>query len=267
MQQPIGVFDSGIGGLSVWKEVQKQLPMENIIYFSDRKNCPYGNKTESEIIELSKKITEFLLQKNCKLIVVACNTATAAAIDTLRQLYSLPFVGMEPAIKPAALHTKTNCIGILATKGTFSGKLFKQTSAKFTEHIQTIVQQGDGLVELVEQDEVGSLKSNELLKKYLLPMVEKGVDKIVLGCTHYPFFTDEIRKIIPKNIDVINPAPAVAKQTSKLLEELHLLNKTNKSIYYDFFSSGDTTIMNKYIQKTQKKNYLARFKTYRITSF
>lgn len=266
--QAIGIFDSGIGGLSVWKEVRKQLPMEDIIYFSDAKNCPYGNKTKEEIIALSKKNTEFLIKKKCKLIVVACNTATAAAIDTLRKLYAIPFVGMEPAIKPAALHTKTNCIGILATKGTFDGRLFKQTAAKFTEHIQTIVQQGDGLVELVEQDEVGSLKSNELLKKYLLPMVEKGVDKIVLGCTHYPFFTDEIRKIIPENIDIINPAPAVAKQVAKVLGEQGLLNKTNDNICCNFFSSADTTIMKKYIQKMQKKNHLACFKTYsRITNF
>lgn len=252
--QPIGIFDSGIGGLSVWEEVKKQLPMEDIVYLSDAKNCPYGNKTEREIIALSRKNTEFLIQKNCKLIVVACNTATAAAIDKLRQSYTVPFVGMEPAIKPAALHTKTNCIGVLATRGTFNGKLFKQTSAKFTENIQTIVRQGDGLVELVEQGEVESLKAKELLKKYLLPMVEKGVDKIVLGCTHYPFFTTEIKKIIPRNIDIINPAPAVAKQVYKLLEERHLLNKINKNVCYQFFSSGDATIMNKYIKKLGVRN-------------
>lgn len=255
MEKPIGIFDSGIGGLSIWKEVQKLLPNESIVYLADNKNCPYGNKTPQEIIELSKKNTEFLISKQCKIIVVACNTATAAAIDLLRKTYNMPFVGIEPAIKPAALNTKTGVIGVLATKGTFNGKLFKQTAAKFATNTEIIVQQGNGLVEIVENDQIKTDKARELLKQYLENMINKGADKIVLGCTHYPFLTNEIKKIVPKNVDIINPAIAVAKQTCKLLKINNIESKSQID-KYEFYSTGNTETIKKHIEKLNIKNYL-----------
>ncbi len=239
---PIGIFDSGVGGLTIWDELRKNLANENFIYLADSKNCPYGEKSQEEIRKLAKINTDFLLSKGCKLIIIACNTATAAAIDVLRANYAVPFIGMEPAIKPAALNTKTGRIGVLATKGTFNGKLFKETSAKYSNEIETFIQVGEGLVELVEKNEINSLESKTLLKKYISPMLEKGIDKIVLGCTHYPFFINEISKITPSNIEIINPAPAIANRTKNILKENNLSsNYSEKST--EFYTNGDVTII------------------------
>lgn len=234
---PIGIFDSGVGGLSVWKEVKKLLPNENIIYLADSKNCPYGEKPAHEIIDYSIKNTEFLLSKKCKIIVVACNTATASAIDTLRKKYSIPFVGMEPAIKPAALHTKTGKIGILATTGTFNGRLFKQTSSKYANNIETIIQAGNGLVELVELNKQNSDEAYQLISKYVLPMQKLGIDKLVLGCTHYPFFKTIIEKITQGSIEVIDPAPAIAQRTQYLLNSFNMSRK-QANAQYQFYTTG-----------------------------
>lgn len=242
MNKAIGIFDSGVGGLSIWLELQKLLPNEDFIYLADSANCPYGDKTKEQVLELSKNNTDFLLSKNCKLIVVACNTATAAAIDYLRQNYTIPFVGMEPAVKPAALNTKTGKIGVLATQGTFKGKLFQETTEKYANGIETIIQPGDGLVEIVEENKINTPEAIQLLEKYINPMVTTGVDKIVLGCTHYPFLKPIIEKIIPDNIDIINPAPAVAKRSIELLKQNNLLAKkgNGKSIFY---TSGKVKII------------------------
>jgi glutamate racemase len=239
----IGIFDSGVGGLSVWQEIVKLLPNEDIIYFADSKNCPYGLKSHDEIIELSIKNTEFLLSKGCKIIIVACNTATAAAIDILRKKYTVPFIGMEPAVKPAALNTNTGRIGVLATKGTFEGKLFKETSRKYAARIKKIIQIGNGLVELVENGNTQTDKAEELLKKYLNPMINAGVDQIVLGCTHYPFFIPTIKKLIPQNVQIINPAQAVAKQTKSVLMQNNLLSLTAKKSEYLFYTSGNNSVI------------------------
>ncbi|MDP5093521.1 MAG: glutamate racemase, partial [Polaribacter sp.] len=153
---PIGIFDSGVGGTSIWKEIVTLLPNENTIYLADSKNAPYGEKSKDEIIELSIKNTEFLLNQNCKIIVVACNTATTNAIKTLRQNYAVPFIGIEPAIKPAALSTKTNVVGILATKGTLNSELFEATSSVFKSHIVIKEIIGKGLVDLIETGKINS---------------------------------------------------------------------------------------------------------------
>lgn len=251
---PIGIFDSGVGGLTVWKEVQKLLPHEDIIYLADSKNCPYGSKSHNKIISLSVDNVDFLINKNCKLIIVACNTATAAAIETLRKNYSIPFIGMEPAIKPAALNTNTGKIGVLATKGTFEGRLFKETSKKYTERVHKVIQIGDGLVELVENGETNSSKAELLLKKYLDPMISAGVDQIVLGCTHYPFFLPVLNKIIPNTIQIINPAPAIAEQTKTILKEKKL--DSNKSIpEYQFYSSGEKKVFQQLLKDISKIDY------------
>ena len=169
--QPIGIFDSGVGGTSIWKEIHHLLPNENTIYLADSKHAPYGPKGKERIIELSIKNTELLLQKNCKLIVVACNTATTNAIDYLRKHYNIPFIGIEPAIKPAALQSKTKTIGILATKGTLSSDLFVKTSDLFARGIDVIEQNGEGIVELIESGQLDSQQMKDLLKQYLQPML------------------------------------------------------------------------------------------------
>lgn len=245
---PIGIFDSGLGGLSVWKEVVKLLPNEDIIYYADSGNCPYGEKSSERIQELSAAITDFLYQKNCKIIVVACNTATAAAIHYLRFHYRVPFIGIEPATKPAALQSKTGTIGILATKGTFEGSLFKQTKNKYASDKKVLIQIGTGLVEIVENNDLKSRSSFELVKKYIQPMVDEDTDHIVLGCTHYPFLTPIIEELVDDNVKIVNPAPAVARQTKKILEEYKLLNQKNNEPTYHFYTSGD---------KNKLKSFLA----------
>ena len=237
----IGVFDSGVGGLSVLKELAALLPYENFIYFGDRKNVPYGTKPASEVKKLSDKIVEFLLAKKVKIVVVACNTATAFAIKHLREKYNfIDFVGMEPAIKPAALSTKTGKIGVLATALTLRGNHFKTTKEKYASGVEVFAQEGNGLVEIVEGNKIGTKESLELLRQYLLPMKLKGIDKLVLGCTHYPFLTDDIKAVLDTDgIEIINPAGAVARRTFELLKRNNLLNNGNNRGQVKIFSNID----------------------------
>jgi glutamate racemase len=241
---PIGLFDSGIGGTSIWKEVRTLLPNENTIYLADSKNAPYGLKSKEEIIFLCEKNTELLLEQNCKLIVVACNTATTNAIKELRAKYKVPFIGIEPAIKPAALQSKTQTIGILATKGTLNSALFHENVAKHPE-VQIIEQIGHGLVQLIENDAIESAEMNDLLKSYLLPMVAKNIDYLVLGCSHYPYLIPQIKKIIPSTIKIIDSGEAVAKQTKKILEDLQLLNESNASPSSLFYTNSTMDVLKK----------------------
>ncbi len=230
---PIGLFDSGIGGTSIWKAIHQLLSNEQTIYLADSKNAPYGKKSKDEIIALCIKNTEFLLQKNCKIIVVACNTATTNAIKELRANYDIPFIGIEPAIKPAAINSKTQTIGILATKGTLSSELFNKSLELYQE--TTIIEQiGHGLVELIENGDINSPEMNLLLRSYLEPMIAKNIDFLVLGCSHYPYLIPQIEKIIPKSIQIIDSGEAVARQTHKILSEKIGLNNnviTNNSFY------------------------------------
>lgn len=217
MQFMIGVYDSGIGGLSVWKELVRVMPQERYFYISDAGHCPYGPKPKEEILARAKAVTEFLISKGAEMVVVACNTATAAAIEYLRGHYSIPFVGMEPAVKPAAINTKSGAIGVLATKGTFKGELYLRTLHKFASNAKVIEQVGEGLVELVESGDTRSCKARELVGKYVIPMIEQGVDHIVLGCTHYPFLEETIREFTSDNVTIVNPAPAVARRAAEIL--------------------------------------------------
>ena len=231
---PIGLFDSGIGGTSIWKEIHELLPNENTIYLADSKNAPYGQKSKQEIIELSIKNTEFLLKQNCKIIVVACNTATTNAIKELRAKYKIPFIGIEPAIKPAALHSKTHKIGILATQGTLNSELFHQTVEQY-QNTKIIEQIGHGLVQLIENGELNSSEMNKLLHDYLQPMIDANIDYLVLGCSHYPYLIPQIEKILPKEIRIIDSGEAVARQTKKVLMESIGLNsqlEKGKSVFY-----------------------------------
>lgn len=221
----IGIFDSGIGGLSIWKEIIQVLPYQETIYLADSKNAPYGQKSKKEIIALCKKNTEYLLEKGCTIIVVACNTATTNAIQVLRDSYDIPFIGIEPAIKPAAFKTETNTIGILATKGTLNSHLFAETSKKYMDGIHVIEQIGEGLVPLIESGEITCDKTTALLEKYIRPMILKNIDCLVLGCTHYPFLIPQIKKITGESIQIIDSGLAVAKQTKAILNQQGLIEK------------------------------------------
>jgi len=239
---PIGLFDSGIGGTSIWKAIHQLMPNEHTIYLADSKNAPYGEKSKEEIIALSKKNTELLLENNCKIIVVACNTATTNAIKELRAFYDVPFIGIEPAIKPAATNSKTQTIGILATKGTLSSALFNQTVALYQE-TNIIEQIGYGLVELIENGEINSPKMEELLQSYLNPMIEKNIDYLVLGCSHYPYLIPKIKQILPKTIQIIDSGEAVAKQTLAVLQSQNSLTNLEKG-KYEFYSNVDPKVLN-----------------------
>jgi glutamate racemase len=231
--QPIGIFDSGIGGTSIWAAIHHLLPNEKTIYLADSKNAPYGQKSKAEIIALSIKNTELLLSMGCKLIVVACNTATTNAIQELRAKYSVPFIGIEPAIKPAATHSQTQTIGILATQGTLNSELFNKTAERFQD-TKIIEQVGHGIVQLIESGKIDSSEMTQLLHSYLSPMVEANIDYLVLGCSHYPYLIPQIKKIIPENIHIIDSGEAVAKQTQNILREKvgFSLAKKNDPIFY-----------------------------------
>ncbi|MDX9845381.1 MAG: glutamate racemase [Tenuifilaceae bacterium] len=255
----IGVFDSGVGGLTVLKELKQLLPNYSYIYFADTKHCPYGPKGPEEIIRLSKAITEFLIIQGCSIVVVACNTATASAIDYLRATFDIPFVGMEPAVKPAALATKTNSIGVLATKGTFNGRLYRETTSKYAANINVAYQIGEGLVELVEQGKSQSDKAKELLMSYIKPMLNEQIDHLVLGCTHYPFFIPILQEILPKTVTIENPAPAVARQTAWLLtantHEPNISTKLNNNqVYTRFYSSGNIDTLKNLVVEIENSN-------------
>lgn len=252
-QQAIGLFDSGIGGTSIWNEVIKLLPHENTIYLADSKNAPYGQKSSEEIINLSIKNTELLILKGCKLIIVACNTATTNAIEYLRKNYDVPFIGIEPAIKPAALLSKTEAIGILATKGTLSSKLFEKTAREYTKNITTIEQDGEGLVPLIESGKLNSVEVYQLLEKYLKPMLKYNIDHLVLGCTHYPYLIPQIKKIIGKNVKIIDSGEAVAKQTKSILKKynLHSSNKETLSTH-QFYINSDPSVLKEILENNSK---------------
>ena len=239
---PIGLFDSGIGGTSIWKEIHQLLPNENTIYLADSKNAPYGKRSKQEIIALCCKNVDFLLQQNCKIIVVACNTATTNAIKELREKYTIPIIGIEPAIKTAANLTKTETIGILATKGTLNSELFNKQVASFSS-IKILEQVGHGLVELIENGEINTPEMENLLKKYLQPMIVENIDYLVLGCSHYPYLIPLIKKIIPKTVQIIDSGQAVAKQTKAILEEHNMINNCEDSSNQTFYSNTNPAVL------------------------
>ncbi|PZD78741.1 glutamate racemase [Mesonia sp. K7] len=251
---PIGMFDSGVGGTSILKEVYKLLPNEKIIYLADSKNAPYGSRSQQEIIDLSIKNTEFLLEKGAKIIVVACNTATTNAIKVLRANYTVPFIGIEPAIKPAALKSTNNIIGILATKGTLSSELFSETSKVFVQNTKIIEVVGEGLVPLIENGDLHSQKMISLLEKLLKPFIENQIDYLVLGCSHYPYIIPQIKRILPDNVSIIDSGEAVAKQTKAVLESKNLLSDHSLTEKPTLYTNKDIEVLellldNKNLQK------------------
>ena len=251
--KPIGFFDSGIGGTSIWKEVHQLLPNESTIYLADSKNAPYGQKSKEKIIEFSIKNTEFLLNKNAKIIIVACNTATTNAISILRKKYDIPFIGIEPAIKPAGLITKTKKIGVLATQGTIQSDLFEQTSSSLDTTIEIIEQVGEGLVDLIEKGEIESKQMQKLLYKYLNPLIEKNIDALVLGCSHFPYLIPHIKDIIGNKIKIIDSGSAVARQTKKILTRLDILQNNKNNFTHEFYSNKNTKILSELLNNKKVK--------------
>lgn len=246
--RPIGIFDSGIGGTSIWKEIHQLLPQEKTIYLSDSKNAPYGIKTQEEIISLSIKNSEKLLQMDCKLIIVACNTATTNAIKVLRSTYKVPFIGIEPAIKPAALKSTNKAIGILATRGTLSSQLFAQTSELYAKDIEVIEVEGNGLVELIESGKKDSVETKVLLQQLLQPMLQAGIDYLVLGCSHYPYLVPVLKELLPESVQIIDSGEAVARQTKSVLEKNELLNHAEKRPQPEFYSNIDPEVLSGILQ-------------------
>ncbi len=243
----IGVYDSGVGGLSVWRELYRIMPEQDYLYVSDGANCPYGTKPIEFIIERADAITRFFLSKGAEVVVIACNTATAAAVEYLRGKYPIPFVGMEPAIKPAALASKTGVVGVLATANTFKGSLYNNTREEFASNIKVIEKVGEGLVEFVESGQTEGPEVEKVLHKYIDPMIEAGADAIVLGCTHYPFLEPVIGKIASEEVSIINPAPAIALQTKRVLDSLE--SRKSPSSQCLFYSTGDTSVMRSMVSK------------------
>ena len=236
--QPIGVFDSGVGGISVLKHMHALLPHEDLIYLADSKYAPYGNKTADEIIARCRYLTQLCLQKNVKAIVVACNTATAAAIDAMREQYHLPIIGMEPAVKPAAAASKNGIIGVLATVGTLKSAQFAGLLEAYGRDVKVVTQAGKGLVEMVEHGILNGFEMANLLQQHLKPLLDANADTIVLGCTHYPFLADEIRKIVGQNVTLIDTGAAVAKQLQRQLLDNNCLNVNEKIGEVSFWTNS-----------------------------
>lgn len=237
---PIGVFDSGVGGLSVLREIHALMPNENIIYFGDQGHVPYGPRSMEQIQNFSEAITRFLLNHNSKIIVVACNTASAAALTYLRAAFpDVRFVGMEPAVKPAAEKTQTGRVGVLATPATFQGALYASVVERFANGVELFQHTCPGLVAQIEKGELDSPQTRAILEDALLPMLEKNIDTVVLGCTHYPFVIPLIQRIAGENVRVIDPAPAVAKQVKRLLEAGGMLNQNSGEGIVRFITSGE----------------------------
>ena len=247
---PIGIFDSGVGGLSVWREIAHQLPHENTLYLADQAHVPYGSRQMAEIRKLSKNITLFLLSQGVKIIVIACNTASAAALHHLRRTFpDVPFVGMEPAVKPAAERTHNGVVGVLATEATFQGELFASLVDQYASNVQVLTQACPGLVEAVEAGALDTIETEELLKRYLTPLVEAGVDQLVLGCTHYPFLRPAIERVVGARIKVLDPAPAIARQAARVLAQRSLESRRDKEGRHVFYTSGDARTFTQTIER------------------
>lgn len=243
---PIGVFDSGVGGLSVLRSIREQMPEESVLYFGDQGHVPYGPRSMGQIQSFSAGITRFLLDHGSKLIVVACNTASAAALTYLRESFpGVSFVGMEPAVKPAAETTKTGRVGVLATPATFQGALYASVVERFGAGVELFQHTCPGLVSQIEKGELDSAATRAILEDALHPMLEKNIDTVVLGCTHYPFVIPLIQEVVggAELVRVIDPAPSVAKQAKRLLETAGMKNPSGSRASIRFFTSGDVESM------------------------
>ncbi len=247
---PIGLFDSGVGGLSVLRAVRQELPHEDLIYFADQKYCPYGPRPAEEIRALSLRLAEFLLSQHAKLIVVACNTASAAALDYMRRtLPDVPFIGMEPAVKPAAQESQTKKIGVLATAGTFQGDLFQRTREQYASNVEVLTFYPPDWVERVERGDIDSPETEASVRRVLEPILQANADELALGCTHYPFLMPVIRRIAGEGVRVIDPSEAVARQTARVLRERGLLNPQPGEGRRTYYTSGDARLFEELLEQ------------------
>ncbi len=242
--RPIGVFDSGVGGLSVLRQIRDLLPGEDLLYVADSGHAPYGHRPSHAIEERSLAIAEFLLARNAKALVVACNTATAAAIHVLRERYDLPVLGIEPAVKPAVAATRSGVIGVLATHSTLKSPRFAGLVERFGAQARVMVQACPGLVEQVEAGELESDKTRQLLEHYLRPLLDEGVDTLVLGCTHYPFLASLLAELAGPGVAVVEPGAAVARHLAHRLSESGLLRPDREGGTVRFWTSGDLARFN-----------------------
>jgi len=242
-QQPIGVFDSGVGGLSILRELRRQLPQENLLYVADQAHVPYGHRPLAEVRQFSEAISRFLLTQEAKLIVVACNTASAAALTELRQTFpNVPFVGMEPAVKPAARHTRSGWVGVLATATTFASERYAALMARYANDVIVFEDPCRGLVDKIEQGQINTPATAQLLEDIVSPMLAAGVDTLVLGCTHYPFVIPLLERLSGPHVTIIDPAPAVGRQTVRLLAQRNALNSTPAPGQMRLLTTGDPDI-------------------------
>lgn len=247
-EAPIGIFDSGVGGLTVWHEIVQLLPAENTLYLADSAHAPYGERPAEEIRALSRKNTEWLLDHGCKIIVVACNTATTNAIALLRGAYPVPFIGIEPAIKPAALNSRTGKVGVLATRGTLASDLFAETSKAHAGGIRILEQEGVGLVRLIEAGNLEDPALTTRLETLLAPMLEAGIDQLVLGCTHYPFLIPALRGLLPENVKIVDCGLPVARQTQAVLAAKGWLRDPAQTGVHQLYTNGDPEVMDRLLQ-------------------
>ena len=237
---PVGIFDSGVGGLSVAREIMALLPTQPIIYLADQAHAPYGQRPLTEIRGLSERIVRFLLAEGAGVIVVACNTASAAALHGLRREFpAVPFVGMEPAVKPAVEHTRSGHVGVIATAATFQGELFASLLDRYADQVAIHTQICPELVPLVEAGELNSPRARVAVQRYLAPLVAAGIDQLVLGCTHYPFLRPLIEETAGVGVTVIDPAPAVARQAGRVLAQRGWLIENAASPAHQFYTTGD----------------------------
>jgi len=251
----IGVFDSGVGGLSVLREIHKLLPAQPVIYFADQGHVPYGSRQIEEVQGFAHKITQYLLDLGAGLIVVACNTASVAALQSLRQAYPhVPFVGMEPAVKPAAETSHSRRVGILATAATFQTAMYASVVERFAQGVTLLEDPCYGLVDQIENGNLNGPQTRAILENALKPMMAAGVDTIVMGCTHYPFVIPLIQQIVGPGVKVIDPAPAIARQTLRMLEAHDLLATGKRRAATHYFTSGDRLAFKRSLRQLLNQN-------------
>ena len=247
---PIGVYDSGVGGLSVLRALHRQLPFETTLYFADQAKVPYGERPVEEVRQLAEGVTSMMMNQGVKLIVIACNTASAAALKHLRALYpDFPFVGMEPAVKPAAEQTLSGKVGVLATPSTFQGELYASVVERFAKDVRIFEATCPGLVKQIERGYLNTFLTRRILQQALQPMLAEGVDTLVMGCTHFPFVIPLIQQIAGDGVRVIDPAPAIARQTERVLFQRYLLQPSSGDTFHRYLTSGDPTRFSRLLEQ------------------
>lgn len=248
-KSPIAVFDSGVGGLSVLRAIRQQHPSEDILYLADQAHVPYGPRSLDQVRVFSKAVTNYFISQGAKLVVVACNTASAAALHYLREIFpDVPFVGMEPAVKPAAEHTQTGVVGVLATPATFQGELYSSVVERFANHVTVIQNTCIGLVEQIEMGNHEGRETRKILESALTPMLAKKIDTVVLGCTHYPFVIPTIQEIVGPGVRVIDPAPAIARQVGRLLDKYNLRNAPGHEGFTRYLTTGELNSLQDFLE-------------------